>query len=193
MELSLEKSLITDPTEGFEFLGYRLVRERSLRTGLLVAKPRIPKEKLQQLRDRLKRMTDRSTTGHSLEELLRAMNPILVGWRNYYRYATGAWKDFMHLDRWVWLRVQRWLRKKHPKLTSHEIRARYACTEGRTRWTWGEQGTVLKRAGACRTGRYLCRGTRISNGWNDEMDGVSFYSEVTRPISGFTWLGELLR
>ena len=28
--------------------------------------------------------------------------------------------------------------------------------------------------------------------WNDEIDNVYFYSEVTRPISGYTWLGELL-
>ena len=27
---------------------------------------------------------------------------------------------------------------------------------------------------------------------NDEMDGVHFYQEVTRPISGYTWLGTLL-
>jgi hypothetical protein len=28
---------------------------------------------------------------------------------------------------------------------------------------------------------------------NDELDGVRFYPEVTRPVSGFTWIGECLR
>jgi len=39
----------------------------------------------------------------------------------------------------------------------------------------------------------VCGGTRISNGWNDELDGVSFYPEAANPISGFTWLGVTLQ
>jgi hypothetical protein len=192
LELSAEKTLITHAEDGFEFLGYRVVKERSQRTGRLTGKLLIPKGKLQMLRNRIKEQTSRSTTGQSLNELLSQLNPVIVGWRNYYKYATGAWKDFMRLDWWLWHRIQGWLCKKHRKTTSHEIRRHYAVRESKTRWTWGDGGIQLKRFGQDPRPKYLCRGTRISNGWNDEIDDVRFYPEVTRPISGYTWTGELL-
>jgi group II intron reverse transcriptase/maturase len=193
LELSAEKTLVTRAEEGFDFLGYRVVKETARLSGRLVGKLRIPKGKLQLLRHRLKRMTDRSTTGQSLEALLTTLNPLVAGWRNYYRYATGAWKDFMRLDRWLWQRIRLWLKKKHRGITAWELRQRFARRESATRWTWGENQTALRRFGHGGTARYRCRGTQISNGWNDEVDGVRFYPEVTRPISGYTWLGDCLR
>lgn len=169
-----------------------MVKETSVRTGRLTGKLLIPKGKLQLLRNRIKEQTRRQTTGQSLSELLAPLNPQIVGWRNYYKYATGAWKDFMRLDWWLWHRIQGWLRKKHRKTPSHEIRRRYAVQESNTRWTWGEGEVRLKRFGQGTRPKYLCRGTRISNGWNDEIDDVRFYPEVTRSISGYTWTGELL-
>jgi len=193
LELSAEKTLVTGAEEGFDFLGYRVVKAAARQSGRLVGKLRIPKGKLQLLRHRIKRMTDRSTTGQSLEALLGTLNPLIVGWRNYYRYATGAWKDFMRLDRWLWQRLRLWLKKKCRGTSDWDIRLRFARRESATRWTWGENRTVLRRFGHGGTARYRCRGTQISNGWNDELDGVRFYPEVTRPISGYTWTGELLR
>jgi hypothetical protein len=193
LELSPEKTLVTRAEEGFDFLGYRVVKEAAQGSGRLVGKLRIPKGKLQLLRHRIKRMTDRSTTGQSLEALLKTLNPLIVGWRNYYRYATGAWKDFMRLDRWLWQRIRLWLKKKHRGVTAWEIRQRFARRETATRWTWGESQTLLRRFGQGGTARYRCRGTQISNGRNDEIDDVHFYPEVTRPISGYTWIGESLR
>jgi group II intron reverse transcriptase/maturase len=192
MELSMGKTMITQAKDGFEFLGYRVVKERSLSTGRLVGKLRIPKGKLQILRNRIKRLTGRNTTGQSLTELLNTLNPLIVGWRNYYRYAVGACKDFNQLDRWFWQRIRLWLLKKHRKAKSHEIRRIYAKRESTTRWTWGEDDMLLKRFGQGGTARYRCRGTKISNGWNDEIDIVRHYAEVHRPISGFTWIGVLL-
>lgn len=192
MELSLEKTLITDPRKGIQFLGYRCVVEPSKRTGLPVGKMRIPKPKLQLLRDRLRSMTTMSTIGQDLDNLLKRLNPIITGWRNYYRYATGATKDFAQLDWWLWHRLRRWFVKKHPKATAHEIRQRYARRYSPTAWGWGTEQGMLRRFSEGGQARYICRGTKISNGWNDELDGTSFYPEVARPISGFTWLGEKL-
>jgi RNA-directed DNA polymerase len=193
MELSEEKTLITDPRNGFQFLGYRMILARALRTGHLVGKVRIPKTKLQMLRDRMKSMTSMSTIGYDLGTLLKKLNPIIAGWRNYYRYAIGAAKDFAQLDRWLWHRLQRWFRKKHSRITAHEVRRRYARRDGPARWTWGTEKETLRRFTSGGTARYIARGYRISNGWNDKLDGVSFYPEVANTISGFTWLGETLR
>jgi group II intron reverse transcriptase/maturase len=193
MELSMEKTLVTDPKLGFQFLGYQVILAPSKRTGALVGKARIPKPKLQMLRDRIKSMTSRSTTGQDLTWLLRKLNPIITGWSNYYRYMVEAQKNFAHLDWWLWHRLQRWLRKKHPHSTAHEIRRRYARREGPTRWTWGAEEGILRRFTSGGTARYICRGTKISNGWNEELDGGAFYPEAAKTISGFTWLGATLR
>jgi group II intron reverse transcriptase/maturase len=191
MELSQEKTLITDPRAGFEFLGYRVVTEPSLRKGSPVSKLRIPKTKLQLLRNRIRAMTDSSTSGQSLDDLLRRLNPIIAGWRNYYRYATGAWKDFGKLDWWLLHRIRRWLGKKYPKTTQHRIRRAFAKRERGTRWTWGGETQMLGRFGGP-TAKYHCRGTKISNGWNDETDSVTFHPKGAGPSSGHTWTGELL-
>jgi len=192
MELSMEKTLVTDPRKGFQFLGYRVVVESSKRTGLPVGKLRIPKPKLQMLRDRLRSMTTMSTIGQDLDALLKKLNPIITGWRNYYRYATGATKDFAQLDWWLWHRLRRWFVRKYPKATAHDIRRQYARRDSQTSWAWGTDQGILRRFSEGGQARYICR-AKISNGWNDELDGTSFYPEVARPISGFTWLGVKLR
>jgi hypothetical protein len=70
MELSQEKTLITPVTRGFDFLGYRIVSEKSAKNRKLVGKPCIPKPKLKALRTRIKVMTARSQIHRSLESLL---------------------------------------------------------------------------------------------------------------------------
>lgn len=192
MELSLDKTYITPVTEGFEFLGYRVVKEPAMRTRRMVGKLRISKGKMQELRRRLKAKTDRSTIRQSLEDLLRDLNPLIAGWRNYYRYATGSTKDLSRLDNWLWRRIWLWLRKKHKGVNGHATRQRYQRRESPTRWYWGEGPVMLRRF--CQGGHvnFQFRGIRISNGWNQEIDDVHPYREVARPISGFTWVAELL-
>ncbi|CAK0747606.1 RNA-directed DNA polymerase [uncultured Gammaproteobacteria bacterium] len=190
LELSAEKTLVTTAEDGFDFLGYRVIKENS-RNGRLSGCLKIPKGKLQDIRHRIKQRTTRSNTGEPLLALLKELNPLIAGWSNDYRYATGAAADFQRLDWWVWHRIQGWLAKKHRKTTSHDLRRKYAKRESPSRSSWGEEETILRRFGQSGTARYLCRGTRISNGWNDAIDGVRFYLGITRPISGFTWVGEL--
>jgi group II intron reverse transcriptase/maturase len=192
LELSEEKTLITSAEDGFEFLGFRVVKAPSLRTGKPVGKLHIPKGKLRLIRGRIKAMTTRSTTGKSFWNLLRGINPIVTGWSNYYRQAAGATKEFNALDHWLWHRVHGRLRKKHRTSTSHALRRRYERRDDCGSWRWADGKAFLRRFARGPVPRYRRRGARISNGWNDEMDDVSFYPEVTRPISGYTWLGELL-
>ncbi|MBI5570174.1 MAG: group II intron reverse transcriptase/maturase [Desulfomonile tiedjei] len=193
MELSLEKTLITRPEDGFNFLGYRIVKEPSFTSGRLVGKQYIPKEKLQLVRTRIKQLTRRNTTWQTMDKLLRNLNSLITGWRNYYRYAVGAYDDFYALDNFTWHRVQKWARKKHKKRTAHQVRRMYAKRESPRRWTWGGDKTQLRLFVRGGTMRYKCRGTKISNGWNDEIDGVKFYLEAARSISGLAVLGEHLR
>ena len=47
-----------------------------------------------------------------VSERIATLNRMLVGWRNY--FARGVfWKAFRIVDRHVWLRLRRWLCRKH--------------------------------------------------------------------------------
>lgn len=173
LELSAEKTLITRPEDGFVFLGYRILRARSLTSGMAVGKTRIPKDKLKALRREIKKRTTRSSHVVSLEDLIRSLNPLITGWRTYFQYATYACQDFSSLDCWLWRRIDRWLRKKHRKVSSRKLRAKYrAGPTPALRWRWRGGKVVLCNFCDGGTQRYHNRGTRIPNGWNnEELDG----------------------
>ncbi len=93
LELSIEKTRVSDLTEGFQFLSQRVRYKWHPRFGYM---PRIeiPTSKRADLRSTVKQMTTRANTRRSLSELLQKLNPFLRGWRNYYRFCTGASRQF---------------------------------------------------------------------------------------------------
>ena len=165
LELSPEKTLITDIREGFDFLGYRIVKKRSTRTGRFVCKLLIPLDRLQRLRDTIKGRTKRPSLRLSLSAIIDDLNPLILGWRTYYRHAMRARREFRKLDWWLWWRIYKWLRKKHPK-TTRTIKRRFFQREpkGPMRWTEGNAGLRWFWEGA--TAPYPYRGTKITNGWD---------------------------
>ena len=171
MELSMEKTKITDVKEGFDFLGYRMVQEKARRPNKhgqrhLVGKLFIPKSKLNDLRYKVKVLVKSIPTGWTLAQAINKLNPILMGWRNYYRYATGAYREFHRLDFWIWQRVGRWLRKKHRKASWPMLRRRFhlSAPGKRRQWTEGTRRLRLLTEGG--TMWYPNRSIEKPNGWN---------------------------
>ena len=72
------------------------------------------KKSLESLKRKVRSWTTRSTTYLTLEQLLHHLNPMVRGWTTYFRY-DAAKRTFACVDHFVWWRVMRWLRKKHPK------------------------------------------------------------------------------
>jgi RNA-directed DNA polymerase len=141
LELSIEKTRVSDPTEGFAFLGHRVGYKWHSRFGFM---PRleIPPDKRADIRHRIKQLTKRTTTGWSLSYLLQKINPILRGWGNYFRFCTGASSLFAALDLYVGDRVWRWLLKKHGALSRKKTVIRRLPSRIRpTRRVWREGGT----------------------------------------------------
>ena len=120
LTLSAEKTRVTAITEGFEFLGHRVLMRWDARYGWT---PRIviPKQKAADLRHKVKQLTGRSTLLWSLDELLQKLNPLLRGWAHFYRYCTGAKDVLSTMDWYVGDRLWRWMRKKHPKASVQRI------------------------------------------------------------------------
>jgi len=141
LELSIEKTRVSDPTEGFEFLGHRVRYKWHPRFGYM---PRIeiPTEKRADIRYKVKQLTIRSTIGWSLPRLLQKLNPILRGWGNYFRFCTGASDLFADIDHYVGDRIWRWLMKKHQSLSRKKTIIRRLPSRLRpTRRVWREGRT----------------------------------------------------
>lgn len=142
LTLSVEKTRVTALTEGFQFLGHRVFLRWDPRWGYW---PRIevPKERVKDLRYRVKQMTNRGHTHLSFQEVIDALNPVLLGWGRFYQHCYGAKDVFTRVDHYVWDRLRRWLRKKYPKTPRRQIRRRYWRRLGRRpRFRWVDERPV---------------------------------------------------
>jgi group II intron reverse transcriptase/maturase len=133
LELSKEKTHITSLEKGFEFLGHRVRIIWDNRFGF---SPRveIPKQKILDLRYRIKQWTTRKTTMWPLAKLLRKLNPLLRGWSNFYRFCSGAKTIFSSLDWYVRDRLWRWMKRKYPKAGARMIMCSLRRIRGRRVW-----------------------------------------------------------
>jgi group II intron reverse transcriptase/maturase len=136
LTLSDEKTHVTALTEGFNFLGHRVFLKWDDRWGYW---PRIeiPKQKILDIRYRIKQMTNRGQTHLSFQKVIDALNPVLMGWGRFYQHCYGAKTVFNRVDHYAWDRLRRWLRKKFPKTSRREIDRRYRRRLGdRPRYRW---------------------------------------------------------
>ena len=160
MRLTLppEKTHVTHVDDGFDLLGFRIVRA-PWRGSKRVAYAFPSKRALREIMHRIKTLTNRSTLNLSLDQLIYALNPILRGWANYHRH-NAAKRCFAYLSYYLWWRVIRWLRKKYPRLTWKQLRRR--CW-GR-HWT-SREGTRLAWPAEVPVTRYRYRGHNIPPPW----------------------------
>jgi RNA-directed DNA polymerase len=170
LTLSPEKTAITHVDDGFELLGFR-VKRAPWQTKKRVAYTFPSQRALRAVMHRIKTLTNRSTVNLSLDQLIHVLNPILRGWANYFRHAASS-RCLSYLSHYLWWRVIRWLRKKHPRLTWKQIRRRcwghhWTSREG-TRLAWPDEVPVT---------RYRYRGHRIPSPWTATGTGQA----TTRP------------
>jgi len=173
MDLSDEKTKITDIREGIDFLGYAIAQTKALRPDKngrerFVGNLFIPKSKLNDFRYKIKVMLRGIPTGMPFSYIIGKLNPILTGWRNYYRYATWACRDFNRLDNWIRMRVGRWLKKKYRKASWRLLRHRFMGKTRGNRFRWCEGTARLRFLREGGTMHFPHRGIRIPNGWNAE-------------------------
>lgn len=137
LRLSEEKTKITHCKDGFDFLGWHFVWTRnpmSNKNFLLV----LPAKKGQmRLRRKIKELTHRSTTNVDYRLKLQAMNRVIKGWGNYYRF-TNASDTFDELNWYIRNRLIIWLRTKTGRGSEYcEKRYRF-WSAGRL--VWGARG-----------------------------------------------------
>lgn len=126
LELSEEKTRITQIDAGFDFLGFN-VRKYG---GKLLIKPSKPAVKrfLVDLRGLIK-----ANRAIKTEELIQHLNRKIRGWANYYRHVVAK-KIFSYVDRCVFRTLMTWIDRRHPNKSAYWKRQRYFRSEGRRNW-----------------------------------------------------------
>jgi RNA-directed DNA polymerase len=66
----------------------------------------------------------KQAAGATPEQLIDALNPLLRGWANYHRHVLCS-QIFAQLDSFVWRRLYRWAKRRHPHKTGYWITERY--------------------------------------------------------------------
>ncbi|MBA2703561.1 MAG: group II intron reverse transcriptase/maturase [Blastocatellia bacterium] len=101
------------PDEEFSFVGFTFGKQYTLE-GKAYLGMAVSRKKLQQHRARLRMMTGSSQTQQSAEHLTKKMLPVIRGFWNYFSIGARA-QALGTMERYVFARVRRWLKRKHPK------------------------------------------------------------------------------
>ncbi len=160
MRLSLAKTTISHIDEGFDFLGWRIQRQRKRGTTDRRYVYTYPAKKaVRSITGKVKTLC-RVDTNLPLAALLHQLNTVLRGWTAYFRPGV-SFATFQYLRAFTWRQVMAWIRRKHRRISWEDLRRRY-CNGG---WWPTEREVVLFNPEKVSTTRYCYRGTAIPSPW----------------------------
>jgi len=145
LQLSEEKTIITNIAEGFDFLGWNFRKYR----GKLYIKP--SKKSRQNVMEKIRDMI-RSHIGKTQDDLIQRLNPIIRGWSAYHQ-GVVANRVFASIDNQIFWLLWKWARRRHPGKGRRWIKQRYWKTEGTRNWVFKDTLT-LKRMSDTRIVRH---------------------------------------
>jgi RNA-directed DNA polymerase len=144
LHLSEEKTRITHLSTGFDFLGFTVRQYRTSkkrRGAVLLTGP--SKKAVAALKERL-REEWRQLVGQSAETVIKKLNPILLGWANYFRIGASS-KVFHAIDHYMFHRACRYVQRTHPHKSRKWRDARYFGAlnpqRPKDRWVFGAKAT----------------------------------------------------
>jgi RNA-directed DNA polymerase len=106
------------------------------------------------------RCLTRRAQHRTLADLLHRKNPVLRGWRTYFRHGVSA-RTFGYLDHYAFWRIVGWLRKRHVGLKMHTLVRRFLPN-----WQVRAEGIEMFRPGSFPIERYRYWGTKIPTSWS---------------------------
>lgn len=135
LELSESKTLITHINDGFDFLGWSFRKY----DGILLIKP--SKESIGKVTDKIHEIIHKATSWNQ-EQLIQALNPVIIGWSNYHRHIVAK-ETFQKLDHIVWNMLWRWAKRRHPQKDRRWVARRYWHTEASRNWVFRTETTKM--------------------------------------------------
>lgn len=123
LTLSKEKTKIVPSTEGFEFLGFHIITVKS--RNKYVIRIQISTNSKRRVLSKT-RETIQKNKAASSAQLIKKLNPIIVGWCNYFKYCECV-KDFKQVEFALFGQIRAWVfrRKSKGLRTKHDIKLKY--------------------------------------------------------------------
>lgn len=139
LELSEEKTRITNIAEGFDFLGQN-VRKYG---GKLLIKP--AKKSIKSLLDKVRGII-KGNASATQEALIQKLNPVIRGWAMYHRHVVAK-ATFSLVDSHIWQLLWKWARRRHPTKGARWVRKRYFRVERHRSWVFATESSAYDSRG----------------------------------------------
>jgi RNA-directed DNA polymerase len=97
--------------DGFDFLGFHFHKKKSRKSGKLLPYIWASPKSMMNIRHKIHFITERKRLSNTPDEVIKFLNMVIRGWRNYFRIGNCALK-FQQLDRYVRYRLEQWIRAK---------------------------------------------------------------------------------
>ena len=117
LELSPEKSKITNINDGFDFLSQNVRKFK----GKLIIRP--SRDAVQSFKDKIRKIVDENR-GIPAHALIRILNPVIRGWSNYHK-GICAKCSFNRLGTFIYWQLKRWAKHQHGNKNRWWIYHRY--------------------------------------------------------------------
>jgi RNA-directed DNA polymerase len=121
LTLSEEKTRITHITDGFQFLGYQVIRKVGTK-GEMVPTVLIPDSAKKRYVHKIRAILAPNTTNEAVSAKVSALNQFTRGWCQYYGCTSSPQKVFNDLDYELYWGMAHWLGRKYKLRMSAVIR-----------------------------------------------------------------------
>jgi RNA-directed DNA polymerase len=140
VELSQEKTKISNLDEGFNFLGFNIRRYDVSETETkLLTKP--SKEAIKSVKAKIKAICKESK-GLSQDVLIKKLNPVIRGWGNYYSHVVSK-KIYSSIDNYIFERLWIWATGRHNNKGNKWIQQKYWQQIGTRNWVFKDTKTLV--------------------------------------------------
>lgn len=139
VQLSEQKTRVTHISHGFDFLG-QSVRKYPHQDGVLGKIQIEPsKQSIQSIKNKVKAICN-SSGQLTQAQLIGRLNPVLRGWANYHRHIICG-KTYSQITSYVWFRLMRWGKSRHPTKSGLWIAKRYFGYAKGSTWAFKDKAT----------------------------------------------------
>lgn len=129
LELSIEKTKITNIKDGFDFLGQNIRKYK----GKLIIKP--AKKNTVNFLDKVRKIIKGNKQAKTVN-LIGMLNPIIRGWANYHCHVASK-ETFGKIDHLIYKMVWQWAARRHPQKSSQWVMKKYFLSIENRKWVFG--------------------------------------------------------
>ena len=122
-------------------------------------------------------------TAWNQEQLIQALNPVIIGWSNYHRHIVAK-ETFQKLDHIVWNMLWRWAKRRHQQKDRRWVARRYWHTEASRNWVFKTETTKL----AMFADTMIRRHNMVKLNKNPYLDRKYFLERVDKARNNTPWI-----